>query len=310
MDMKQLTTFITLAGTLNYQKAAEQLQYAPSTLFKHIQLLEQELDAQLFCKVGRQLQLTDKGRAFLEHAQAILEEYRMAIDRISCDAMQEGGLTLGGCELNTANNLLDLLAQFSRFHPSARMSMVTSPNADVPKMVRGDLIDLGFYYSIDGKNLQGLETVRLYRQPAYLMAAQDHPIHTMANVSYEDINGMPFVYPHDTCCLVTEFMEQLKGRGVHLGSVAYLGNMHLVVEQVHARRALTLVPHCAVKHFGQKHRIKPVAQVEPLVWAWNTLVYKNYDSLGRPAKALLRHSVEYAQRLLREDGTLVGEADM
>ena len=73
--------------------------------------------------------------------------------------------------------LLELLAQFSRSYPSARMSMVTSPNADVPKMVRSDLIDLGFYYSIDGKTPQGLETVRLYRQPAYLMAAQDHPIH-------------------------------------------------------------------------------------------------------------------------------------
>ena len=29
MDMKQLTTFMTLAKTLNYQKAADQLQYAP-----------------------------------------------------------------------------------------------------------------------------------------------------------------------------------------------------------------------------------------------------------------------------------------
>lgn len=41
MDTKQLLTMITLSQTLNYQKAAEQLQYAPSTLFKHIQMLEQ-----------------------------------------------------------------------------------------------------------------------------------------------------------------------------------------------------------------------------------------------------------------------------
>lgn len=48
MDTKQLLTMITLSQTLNYQKAAEQLQYAPSTLFKHIQMLEQEVGAPAF----------------------------------------------------------------------------------------------------------------------------------------------------------------------------------------------------------------------------------------------------------------------
>ena len=48
MDTKQLLTMITLSQTLNYQKAVEQLQYAPSTLFKHIQMLEQEVGAPLF----------------------------------------------------------------------------------------------------------------------------------------------------------------------------------------------------------------------------------------------------------------------
>ena len=47
MDIKQLLTMITLSQTLNYQKAAEQLQYAPSTLFKHIQSLSySKLDTQ------------------------------------------------------------------------------------------------------------------------------------------------------------------------------------------------------------------------------------------------------------------------
>lgn len=66
--MKQLTTFTTLAITLNYQKAADQLQYAPSTLFKHIQLLEQELGVDLFVKQGRQLHLTPEGETFRAHA--------------------------------------------------------------------------------------------------------------------------------------------------------------------------------------------------------------------------------------------------
>ena len=48
MDTRQLQTFITLSETLNYQRAADQLQYAPSSLFKHIQLLEEEIGLALF----------------------------------------------------------------------------------------------------------------------------------------------------------------------------------------------------------------------------------------------------------------------
>ena len=82
MDTKQLLTMITLSQTLNYQKAAEQLQYAPSTLFKHIQMLEQEVGAPLFRKTGRQMALTPQGEAFLVHANRMVEHYYLALDSV------------------------------------------------------------------------------------------------------------------------------------------------------------------------------------------------------------------------------------
>ena len=116
MDIKQLLTMITLSQTLNYQKAAEQLQYAPSTLFKHIQMLEQEVGAQLFGKTGRQLQLTQQGQAFLVHARRMVEEYYLALDSVCAEEKLEGAITVGGCEINTAYSLMNLFEGFSRSH--------------------------------------------------------------------------------------------------------------------------------------------------------------------------------------------------
>ena len=48
MDTKELKTFLALCDTLNYQKAAEKLCYAPSTLNKHVQVLEHELGDGVF----------------------------------------------------------------------------------------------------------------------------------------------------------------------------------------------------------------------------------------------------------------------
>lgn len=304
MDMKQLTTFMTLAKTLNYQKAADQLQYAPSTLFKHIQLLEQELGVELFFKQGRQLRLTAEGQTFEAHAGGILESYRNAIQSISACDMQKSSLTLGGCEINTGNSLLRLLNRFSQAYPGARMNMLTSPNAGVPQLVRSDLIDLGFYYCIDGRGLPGLETVRLYQEPVYLLTGRDNPILWKEELTYEDLRGMSFVYPHDTCCFVSELLALLRRKGVELGKVTYLGNLLMVVEQVNAENAITLMPHSAVRHFCSTYDMAVLELGAPKIWAWEMLVYKNYESLRPLAKALLRQTTAYAQDMLREDPVL------
>lgn len=117
MDTKQLLTMITLSQTLNYQKAAEQLQYAPSTLFKHIQMLEQEVGAPLFRKTGRQMALTPQGEAFLVHANRMVEHYYLALDSVCPAEKLEGSITVGGCEINIGNSLIPL---FEQFHTGAR----------------------------------------------------------------------------------------------------------------------------------------------------------------------------------------------
>lgn len=304
MDMKQLTTFMTLAKTLNYQKAADQLQYAPSTLFKHIQLLEQELGVELFFKQGRQLCLTAEGQTFETHAANILTSYRNAIQSIAACNVQESSMTIGGCEINTGNSLVRLLNRFSQAYPNARMSMLTSPNANVPQLVKSSMIDLGFFFSIDGKNLPGLEMALLYREPVYLLTGRENPIFDRGSLRYEDLQDIAFAYPHDSCCFICELLSLLRRKGVALGKVTYLGNVLLVSEQVHAANALTLMPHSAVKHFCSIYDMAVVELGEPKIWAWEMLVYKNYESLRPLARALLRQTTEYAQEMLREDPVL------
>ena len=147
MDTKQLLTMITLSQTLNYQKAAEQLQYAPSTLFKHIQMLEQEVGAPLFRKTGRQMALTPQGEAFLVHANRMVEHYYLALDSVCPAEKLEGSITVGGCEINIGNSLIPLFEQFHTAHGETRLNMMMTHNAGVPALIRSDMLDIGFFYT-------------------------------------------------------------------------------------------------------------------------------------------------------------------
>ena len=304
MDIKQLLTMITLSQTLNYQKAAEQLQYAPSTLFKHIQMLEQEVGAPLFGKTGRQLRLTPQGKAFLVHAKRMVEEYYLALDSVCAEEKLEGTITVGGCEINTAYSLLSLFEGFSRSHAEVRLNMMTSHNAGVPALIRGDMLDVGFFYTTRAGAVSGLRTIPLYREPVYLMVAWDHPMAQKKKLKYEDLTGMPFVYPHDTCCFVGEFLPMMEQMGIHLGKVTFLGGVQLVMERARQEGAMTLVPHRASRQYAEVYGMVRLDMDEEPIWAWENIVYKNYETLKPAARALARYCAIYASDLTKKDTVL------
>lgn len=304
MDIKQLLTMITLSQTFNYQKAAEQLQYAPSTLFKHIQMLEQEVGAPLFGKTGRQLRLTSQGKAFLVHAKRMVEEYYLALDSVCAEEKLEGTITVGGCEINTAYSLLSLFEGFSRSHAEVRLNMMTSHNAGVPALIRGDMLDVGFFYTTRAGAVSGLRTIPLYREPVYLMVAWDNPMAQKKKLKYEDLTGMPFVYPHDTCCFVGEFLPMMEQMGIHLGKVTFLGGVQLVMERARQEGAMTLVPHRASRQYAEVYGMVRLDMDEEPIWAWENVVYKNYETLKPAARALARYCAIYASDLTKKDAVL------
>ncbi|MCD7843993.1 MAG: LysR family transcriptional regulator [Clostridiales bacterium] len=73
MDTKNLTTLVAIIETGSFQKAAAQLNYAPSTVTSQIRQLEDELSLKLFEKVGRKMELTQAGRDILPFVRAILQ---------------------------------------------------------------------------------------------------------------------------------------------------------------------------------------------------------------------------------------------
>ncbi len=73
MDTKNLATLVAIIETGSFQKAAAQLNYAPSTVTSQMRQLEEELSIQLFEKVGRRMELTQAGREIMPFVRAILQ---------------------------------------------------------------------------------------------------------------------------------------------------------------------------------------------------------------------------------------------
>ena len=75
MTDKRLLVFSTLAGCLSFSETAKRLGISQPAVTKHIAALEAEIGAALFVRYGRDVALTDKGRALQRIAVNILDSY-------------------------------------------------------------------------------------------------------------------------------------------------------------------------------------------------------------------------------------------
>jgi DNA-binding transcriptional LysR family regulator len=74
MDIQQIKNFLVLCDTLNFRKAAEQINIVQPALSKQVQLLENEIGALLFNRSKRAVTFTEAGLYFRKEAQRILQD--------------------------------------------------------------------------------------------------------------------------------------------------------------------------------------------------------------------------------------------
>ena len=72
MEFRNINTFLKVAGTQNFSRAAQQLGYSQSAVTIQIRQLEEELQVQLFERIGKRVYLTEKGQEFVAYANEIM----------------------------------------------------------------------------------------------------------------------------------------------------------------------------------------------------------------------------------------------
>lgn len=81
MDIQQIKNFLILSDTLNFRKAAGQINIVQPALSRQIQLLEKEIGAILFNRSKRTVTLTEAGIFFKKEADRILADLNKTIIR-------------------------------------------------------------------------------------------------------------------------------------------------------------------------------------------------------------------------------------
>ena len=142
MDIRSLQMFAHLAKHLHFGETAKQFHLSPSTLSRHIQRLEEELNASLFTRDNRSVAITSAGNALLAFAEQQIEQYQLLKLSLASQQAQLTGKLKIYCSVTAAySHLPALLEKFRQEHPLVEIVLTTGDAADAIHQVTNKQVD-------------------------------------------------------------------------------------------------------------------------------------------------------------------------
>lgn len=115
MNTFQLTCFLTVAETLSFAKTAKQPNVTQPAVTHQIHSLEEELNAQLFKRTTRSVEITQEGLIFLNDAKNVLNIITLAKKRFEEPVVDERQFFSIGCHSHNEMHLLpDILRKMAQ----------------------------------------------------------------------------------------------------------------------------------------------------------------------------------------------------
>jgi DNA-binding transcriptional LysR family regulator len=148
-----LVVFEAAARRLSFTRAAAELGVTQAAVSRRIHALERALGFDLFRRLHRRVELTERGRTLAELLSQSFERIAQTIATMQAPSAEDE-LVIGATIAFTQLWLLPRLAEFRRLHPRTRLRLVTQ---DTPIDLERDLVDVVIRYGEgtwpDGRSL-------------------------------------------------------------------------------------------------------------------------------------------------------------
>ncbi|MGE0152237.1 MAG: LysR substrate-binding domain-containing protein [Reyranellaceae bacterium] len=144
MTLDQLRIFVAVAEREHVTQAAAALNLTASATSSAIAALEARHEVKLFDRVGRRIELTEAGRAFLDEARAVLARAAQAESVLAdLSGLARGALALAASQTISNWWLPPVMVEFRRRYPGISLSLRIGNTEEVARWVHEGSVDLG-----------------------------------------------------------------------------------------------------------------------------------------------------------------------
>jgi LysR family nitrogen assimilation transcriptional regulator len=240
MELKSLHYFVRIAELGSITRAAAHLQIAQPALTRHIQRLEEEVDAALFTRANRGVRLTEAGQKLFDNALRILRDVERAGDEIRAHkAHPSGKIILGVTPTLCPVVVPELFARMRRHYPLVELKVVHAGTIRLEEFIIAGLVDLALMAEISRSRL--IASTRLAEEEMVLVTMPG--VRASGIVSPDELNHTPLILGDG---LRAALDVLLAGQGIALLVDTELNDHETIRLMVQQGVGASILPHSSV----------------------------------------------------------------
>lgn len=218
MTLDQIRIFLAVAGHGHMTRAARDLNLTQSAVSASIAALEAQHQIRLFDRVGRGIELTEEGRAFVPTARAVLAQAdtaRLVLDDLAREP--RGRLRIHVSQTIASCWLPARLVALHDRHPGIAVALSLGNTRQVARAAAEGEADLGL---VEGEVSQG-DLIRrvVARDELVLAAAAGHPALTAPGFGLADYPRLTWILREEGSGTRAEFQAHLAAGGLGIADL-------------------------------------------------------------------------------------------
>ncbi|OYY57727.1 MAG: LysR family transcriptional regulator, partial [Polynucleobacter sp. 35-46-207] len=189
--LKQIHTFIEVAKENSISKAADNLFVTQPAISMQIKQLEDVFGIPLIEPLGRNIQLTSAGKAFLDQALTVMSELKDLEAIMAGHRNLGGGVIYLGIVSTTKYFVPMLLVEFHKLFPGIEVILKIDNRENILAMLARNEVDLVIMGRVPKE--MACVAVPFVTNPMAIVSSPSHPFSRRKQLKFSDLADQEFV---------------------------------------------------------------------------------------------------------------------
>lgn len=190
LPLRQVATFVCLAETQSFRRAAERLRLSQPAVSAHIRELERQVGVALVHRTTRHVSLTEEGKAFAVRARRALEELAMASEDLRELAAVHRGRVTVACITPMMATLPKVIQRVNQRHPGLEIEIWDVLSGQLDALITRGEADFALGPQPSGTNLS---FAALHRDYFVAAVPAGHPLAERGTITLRELLAYPLV---------------------------------------------------------------------------------------------------------------------
>ncbi len=195
MNTFQLRCFLAVANTLNFARAAQQMNISQPAITHQIKSLENELSVQLFRRTTRLVEITPEGQSFLADARsmiAIEAQAKLRFQNPKDKPMERLSIACGS--YNTFSLLPQALSQLGQRYPNLHPHLTAVPRDQLFQLLENGAADVALAIYDSKEQRPRMVFKPLKESPIVCVCQENHLLTGQETVTLEQLRRQSLIF--------------------------------------------------------------------------------------------------------------------